>query len=330
MAKRISRRAAQRRTAEINAAQNNPAALESALQERLDGYKPAGVGALTWEAVGPTHREVMQRAGITGSDSFIKHLGVVGKYLVYRHSNGESIGIRDAFTSLAIDHYYLHGLDGDSERTRNDYRSRLINVARSVNPGATAPIATPTFGHRNVRPGYAPQEMAAIRRTALRQSSTLRRRQLCAIVGLCAGAGLDSTDLRDLRRRNIIDHNGDGIEISVPGCRARTVWVRRSLEDLLRIGIDGLKPGELIIGQNEDRRNITTGILSRCDLYDAPDLDASRLRSTWLTWLLTRPVPIQVILDAAGLKTARSLTDLIGELPPCSDEQLSLTREEES
>jgi hypothetical protein len=49
---------------------------------------------------------------------------------------------------------------------------------------------------------------------------------------------------------------------------------------------------------------------------DCPRIEARRLRTTWLTWLVTNRVPLNVILSAAGLTSARSLTDLIAALPP--------------
>ncbi|WP_395153817.1 hypothetical protein [Ilumatobacter sp.] len=313
--KRISRRASQRKAKELIHKQLHPDPLPPALQQRLVEYTLSGVDDMTWAAVRPVLIDVMQHSHIVGEASFGKHLGVVAKYLAYRHTNVMSLAIPDAFNIRQIDHYYLNAITDAQQTTRNDYRSRLTNIAKRVNAGSGAPLTTPTIGRRSVRPGYTSIEEAAIIRCSLRQSSRVVRRQLCAIVGLCAGAGLDSTDLRHLESQHIVDHGQDGIEVTVAVGRVRTVFVRRRYEELVRIGIEALSSGQLVLGEHADRRNITTGIIARADLYDAPSPDASRLRSTWLTWLLTQPVPIQLIMQAAGLQTARSLTELIAQLP---------------
>jgi hypothetical protein len=312
-AARPSRRAAQRLAASHVAERDSIPTLRSDLERMLTEYVLSGVDDGTWETIRPVHHEVMRRSQLTGADSFRKHLGVVAKYLAYRHEQSLGIGITAAFSAVEIDHYYLHGLTG-SVTTCNDYRSRLLNLARRVNPDPNAPVKTPAFGHSVVRPGYSAAEEAAIRRVALRQRTPRIRRQLCAIVGLCGGAGLDATDLRHLRGRDIIDHGDSGIEVRIPQGRVRTTWVRHTHEDLVRIGIDGLPAHALVIGQRENRRNVANQIVVQAELTDVDHLDVCRLRSTWLSWLLTHPVPLQVILDAAGLKTARTLGELVDYL----------------
>lgn len=313
---KTSRRQAQRFATQVASEQASIPELPAALQSMLDDYVLAGVDAELWSTseVRVMLAEVMRRAHIVGPASFRKHLGVVAKYLWYRHEQSLSLAITQAFSAIEVDSYYLHGLTG-SDRTRNDYRSRLVNIAVRINPTAGAPVKAPTLGHRAVRPGYTRTQEAAIRRTALRQRNPGTRRALCAVVGFCAGAGLDPADLRNLRTDTVTDHAAQGIEVTVAVGKIRTVWVRREYEKLVRVGLEGLRPGALVIGKQVDRRNVTTSIIECAELYDAPPLDASRLRSTWLTWLMTRQVPVQVILYASGLKTARTLTDLIDQLP---------------
>jgi hypothetical protein len=81
----------------------------------------------------------------------------------------------------------------------------------------------------------------------------------------------------------------------------------------------------MILGRVVDRRNIVGAIVEKADLFDdAPHIEASRLRSTWLTTLMTERIPINVILDAAGLKSARTLTELVATLPPAHNSHTSL------
>jgi hypothetical protein len=49
---------------------------------------------------------------------------------------------------------------------------------------------------------------------------------------------------------------------------------------------------------------------------DHPDLNQGRMRSTWLMNLMCQPIPLNVILQVAGLTGGRTLVDL---LPYCQD-----------
>ncbi len=321
MTKPASRRSAQRRAAEIRKAALTE--LPAPLAKILDAYQPDGIAEAVWVEIRAGHREVMVRSGIVGRDSFKKQLKVVALYLAWRHQQGGSLALTDALTFDLIDSWYTNGTSGLSDRTRNDYRSRMRNLASRANPSLAAAPQIKTLGHRSVRPGYPTAESAAIKRFALRQSKPTTRRNLCAVVGLCQGAGLDSQDLRGLLRRHITDHDTAGIEVHVPGNRARTTWVRHDHEELVRAGINGLRPDDLVLGKVVDRRNIVSAIVDKADLFDdAPHIEASRLRATWLAVLLCEHVPVAVILDAAGLKSARTLTELIETLPATDVDQV--------
>lgn len=215
--KKPSRRAAQRLAKEILDQQTTVPTLPEELESMLTGYRVLSVNDTDWGVARPVLLEVMRRCHIRGAASFRKHLGVVAQYLVYRVQEGLSIGIETAFSAAHIDHYYLHGLATASDRTRNDYRSRLLKVAEHVAVGVDAPVKAPSLGHRSVRSGYTVLEEAQIRRVAMRQRSDLRRRQMCAIVGLTIGAGLQPSDLRPLTIDHIVDHGVGGIQVNIPG-----------------------------------------------------------------------------------------------------------------
>lgn len=322
--KKHSRRAAQRRAAEVRSSAD--LTLPTHLAQILDTYHPEGIDPSVWVEVKDAHAQVMVRSGITGRDSFKKHLKVVALFLAWRHSHGGSMSLVEALDFDLIDSWYLNGTIGLSDRTRNDYRSRMRNLATRANPSLAATPQIKTLGHRSVRPGYNAAEAAAIRRVALRQSRPTARRNLCAVVGLCQGAGLDSQDLRGLLCRHIVDHGENGIEVQVPGNRARTTWVRRDHEDLIRVGTEGIGPEALVLGRVADRRNIVGAIVEHATiLEDIPHIEAARLRATWLTTLLREQVPVSVILDAAGLKSARTLTELIDTLPESDMNQVRIS-----
>ena len=324
-----SKAEAKRIAAQARMAANTLPVLPAAFVAFLDTYAPRAHPD-TWNAVKDVHRLVMYRSGIRGAESFRRRCGALAGFLVWRYEQGSPVEIAEAMTFEAIDQYYLSGMSRLSKASRNDYRSWLRNLASAANPGLSAPKVAP-LGHREIKPGYDRADELAIIRIALRQRLKAARRSLCAVVGLCAGAGLDSIDLRHMRRRHIKDHGDAGIEVWVAGPRPRKVMVRREYEQLVRIGIEGLAAGSLVIGRDVDRRNLVGAIVENAEILgDVPHIEASRLRATWLGWLMTRPVPIQVILAAAGLKSARTLVELIPHLPVAAESDSYLLGEARS
>lgn len=293
-----------------------PAALPTALEAYLVGYEPNRADKASWVEVRNTFVWVMRRSSITGLTSFQHHCSVVASYLMWRHGHGDTTAVAEAFTFAEIGRYCREGLADYNPDTVAAYQSKLKAIAGRVNAGTAAPPTVRLPGHNSVQPGYTVAEMAAIRRVAERLNRPKPRRQLCAIVGLAAGAGLSPEDMRALRRRHIDDRGEDGIIVTVPGKRHRRTVVLRDYERFVRIGIDGLGESSLVLGTKASRKNITANIIADAPIHeDIPHISTWRLRSTWLCHHMTRRVPLNVLLEAAGLTSARTLTDLMKYLP---------------
>lgn len=74
-----------------------------------------------------------------------------------------------------------------------------------------------------------------------------------------------------------------------------------------------------------DRRNVTSpGVAAAVTATGAEvQVAVNRLRATWLVALMCSPVPLAVLLRAAGLRSARSLVDLLSHCPAADDEQVA-------
>jgi len=81
----------------------------------------------------------------------------------------------------------------------------------------------------------------------------------------------------------------------------------------------GGRPDQLFYGEQEDRRNLGARAIDNAELLDGPRIEVARLRATWLADLMTDPVPLAVILKASGLKTARTLAEVMPHLGPWLD-----------
>lgn len=320
-----SRSLAKRLAAEARQRDATATTLPPPLERLLAGYTPSMVPAGAWADIQQVHHSIMRLSQLRGEESFRHRCAELASYLAWRLARGQSIAIGDAMTFTAIDEHYVRGCDHLSEKSRNDRRSRLRKLAERSNPALSAlPRAVP-LGYKAIKPGYNRAEELAIMRVALRQRRPATRRSLCIVVGCCAGAGLDSADLRHLRQRHFEDRGEDGIVIHVPGTRARRVVVRYEYEQLVRVGLEGLSKNGLVIGREVKRRNLAAAVIADAEIVDnVPHIEPSRLRSTWLTWLMHQPVPLNVVIAAAGLKTARTLLELMTHIDLGSENDTQL------
>lgn len=296
----------------LAAAAQPPKALPAALEAQLREFSPHSLNDADWALVRPIVEEIMRRGHIRGNWTFRQHLSDVTLFVAWAIRHGHPLDLRSILDHDLIEEWARVELASLAPATRRTRRSRLRSLASQLNPGPKAPGRGVPIPRQAIRPPYQPREEAAIVRIARTQPSEAKRRAMCLLVGLGFGAGLDSTDLRELTPAHVDDRGANGIWINVPGARPRVVVVRRRYEELVRIGVRGVKPNAVLIGRSPDRKAITTSVLANAEILgDAPLIEQTRMRSTWLVELMLAPIPLAVIMSAAGLASARSLTDLL-------------------
>lgn len=286
-----------------------------------------------WDDLKDAVETTLEASSVRGDDSMRKQVTHLAYFFHWARSVDMPLGA-SMLTRENVGRYDTEVLVDAGKSTRQTRRSRLMAMADQIHPD-DAPVKGPPLAHRSIAPPYSTAEMAVIRRVARVQPSVSLVRQMCLLVGLGAGAGVDSTDIKRLRGTDVIDHGRDiGIEVRVTNLRRsqdntehrnqRTVWVLREYEDLVRIGLEGAKRGQLLLGRDAERANVAASVFSRAVLSkDAPGLAQARLRSTWLATHLQRTTPLNVLLQAAGLTTARTLVELLQHVPAAAaDERL--------
>ena len=278
----------------------------------LEKFVPHSLTNAEWQVVRPIVHQVMKGSKIRGIATFPQHLSDLTLYIAWCARRDIALEVTVLFDHALIEEWVRTALADLDDTTRTTRRSRLRSLASHINPGPTAPRASKPIARKAVRPPYEDYEVATIIRLANCQPTSGMRRQLCAMVGLGLGAGLDSSDLKPLINSHIEDRGVAGIWINVPTPRPRVVVVRRGYEDLVRIGLEGLSRNALVFGVKLDRRNVTANIVfNAIALGNAPRIEQSRLRSTWLVELMNARIPLSVLMRAAGLRGARTLTDLL-------------------
>lgn len=257
---------------------------------------------------------VMERTThIKSKAFFLKNCSDVSCLAAWAAASGREL----TWTSLMnheLIHDYTRSLGGEANTPHFSQRLRRLKaLASHLNPGIAAPPRVEPVGHKAVSDPYTNEEMAIITRVARNQQSPNVTRQLAFVLGACRGAGAGASELRALRRKDVEDRGEEGVFITLgEGATKRTIPVRREWEVQMRRGIEGLSPSSLALGTVRNRRNIAGEIIDRTVALgkSCPHIEAGRLRTTWIAELMSEAIPIQVILNAAGLKGARTLTDL--------------------
>jgi hypothetical protein len=292
----------------------------------IDTYTPSVLPADVWQRVGPLARRLLHASKWSNRARAMQAANHLAQMLAWAETR---TGRPDPHAELTVGELLLPGLlDTYIKQGADTGRASSWDTKRSV-LGAVLAAANPypavVIPYRVAAPPYSPAECAARARLARNQPTALRRAQLCAVVGLGLGAGLTGRSLRGVRPVDITELLlPDGLvvlQVAVRRPEPRTVVVRREHEPLVREALaahlqSGRRPSTALIAP-AGRRNVTSPVLDRAVTADSRsvDIDPSRLRNAWLVALMTDRLPVPLILSAAGLRSARTLSDLIRYTP---------------
>lgn len=284
--------------------------LDPKIQSYIDSYTPRNIDTAVWEAIRPFVVDTLYRYAPQHLEAGRQRLTALAAYAAWAHERGLEV-TRDRLLGTDLIETFTASAELGTTAAAN-YRSRLRGVTHRLNEAGAASPVVARHAHQAVKQPYTAAEVAAVVRIANTQPSASAGRQLKVCVGLGLGAGANSTDLKPLRGRDVTDRGTQGISVRFTNNTVRTVWVRRRFEAMVRAGIDGVRAGELLLGKNAARRNVAAKVFGHAHILDsAPHFEQSRMRTTWLATLLNDGVPLPVIMDAAGLDSARALTDLV-------------------
>jgi hypothetical protein len=300
-------------------------ALPGPVRAAITGYRPEGLTADRWEQLAPLCRRLMAGYCPPSATSARTAGTILSSFLDWatdrpgRAQRGGELTAAELLT-VGLADAYLHQLTSP-DASAATYRSVLRRALRSLDPAPARPIA-----YQPVAGPYTAAECAAFVRLARNQPTNPRRRELSVIVGLGLGAGLNGRDLKALRAADIADLTQlDGstvLVVTVAGDRPRSVPVRTAYASLVREALtlhraERRGANAALLGQKAGRRNVTTPALAHAvtATEDGVDIAVNRLRATWLVACLSAGVPLGSLLHAAGLRSARTLTDLLPYCP---------------
>lgn len=311
------------------------------LNEDIDvaiiSYRSGLVDDATWAVIGPVVAHALRAYQPPNVRWVGQQAGNVTSFVAWvqrrNHATakaGASLSADDLMVPGLVDQFVDGELAHRPDASRATARSTLRRVVRNLNPDDVERI-----GYVPIQAPYTPAECATFVRLARNQPTPDLRRALSACVALGLGAGLDGRDQREVTPADITETDlGDGVTglvVKVRGPRPRTVAMRGEYEPLLREALalhNKSRRGKNtpLYGLSKGRKNVTSTVTSKAVTATGTgvDISAARLRSTWLLACMNAPVPLAVLLAAAGLRTARSLTDLLAYCPPASPADIAV------
>lgn len=217
-----------------------------------------------------------------------------------------------------IDLYVTDAHSHLAEGTRRNYRSYLDRVSRILCPEEHPYEYTPQNRKSTVAP-YLPAEIDQFKRWAANQSVPAKRRRAVAMLTLCAGAGLTSSEV-GLVCPEHIEMTPHGIIIQVEGKNRRRVPLQRSWDEWAHTLLDGATPAQPIWGQTF-RADKTSLLSSFVENSEGKGPNGQRLRNTWLVWHLNNRTPMKDLFYAAGFRKMEHLPRLLEHCDFLPDDQ---------
>ncbi|HEU4675331.1 MAG TPA: hypothetical protein VFS29_05055, partial [Motilibacteraceae bacterium] len=312
-------------------------ALPGEVRVAVLAYRPRGVSDAEWAPLAELGRRLM--AGYAPASA--ANAGHVGSHVAtFLRWVARWPGRADATVPLRAEELLVPGLVDAylatltaPDASKATVRSVLRRAVRSL----SAAPASATVAYQPVAAPYGRAECARLVRLARNQPTVDGRRALSLLVGLGLGAGLDGRDLRHVTRDGFTDVEiGEpvpALAVAVGGTeRPRTVVVARAYEPLVRESLalhDKAKRGRTapVLGRKATRRNVTTPTVASAVTAQAGvtvEIEVNRLRATWLVACMSANVPLAALLAAAGLRSARTLTDLLAHCPAPDPAQVAV------
>ena len=305
------------------AAPVHPEDIDPAILTAVHAYRPTNIRESTWEQMRDLHNRLVlgyQPPTAGNAQAVCSH---IARFLVWftdwpgRATPGQPIApeelLRDGLAEA-----YLQACP-PSVTSRATIRAAARRALGALHAHGRpqrlprAPVAAP----------YTPTECQLLVHLARNQPTRTRRRNLSFIVGLGLGAGLDGRELKDIRPRDLtpltIPH-GQVLTVTTGASRARRVVPVRNqyaplvLEALALHEQGGGGPDDRTLPGSSTARAAERAVSA--DVRTRVQIDSRRLRNTWLLALMCTPVPLADLLGVAGLRSARTLTDLLTHCPP--------------
>lgn len=312
-----SRTAARKRARELAKEFENPHPLRPIYKEWLDGYAPEAADvAPHWQEVSDPVIDVVSRVQhVLSLRSFKRLTGTVAKAFANAAANNRSLDPASVLSEQNIN-WHVAQMRG-TDQTLATYRSDLRRAAKAW-PGTglvQRPIQRP---HKKSETPYSRTNINTLTRIVTEQTDTdngTRAERTKLFFGLGIGAGIRSSEIRRLHR-SCFRRVDELLVIDVPEvgqAARRTVPVLPEWAHFVEQGIES-KDGALTESEHKNHVGQTYVRIDTGSKH--PPITQVRLRNTWLVMMMGSPdVSLATLLEVAGLRSARTLEDLVEFVP---------------
>lgn len=268
----------------------------------------------SWAEIGPFVRDVVGVAAPRTAYTARLLMSPVTQYVMWcRQHAGFPLDANVLFRRATIEHYIGMNTARISEGTLRNRRAILLRISEILLPDEN-PYTMRALNASNLQAPYSGADLARFSNWARGQNTPLRRRKAAVMLCLCAGAGLRSSDIARLTRKQItIDR--DGILVRIEGERAREIPLLARWEPLLRDALTGLSDDSSVFGitSRESIHTVVARFVERTIGEDRPR--SNRLRASWLVTHLSAGTPMKALMLAAGISRFENLSKYLLFVP---------------
>jgi hypothetical protein len=250
-----------------------------------------------WETVAPLFQAAMAAMGDMAPRTLRRFTSPLVRIAVWANSQGLPLTI-DAVLDAQVIEAYCATLAVGSVDTRS--MLRRLAEANGVSPSAT-PLG---YTRRPIAAPYSVSELDALLAFAEGMTNLNRRTGLLALLALGAGAGLARKGLRGVSASSVHLHDDRLFVRSGGYCAA----VRAEFTAVLN-SVCKLRPTGQLIGGDHSVNVSKVHVSWIHGRVGVPELDADRLRSTYICGLISERTTVLDFMEWAGISRIQTLSN---------------------
>ncbi|MFJ8449488.1 hypothetical protein [[Kitasatospora] papulosa] len=292
------------------------------MERRIAQYRPSNRPP-AWERVADEVRTTVARATPTTTHRARDLLTALTRIAVYADQQGHPADARRWLAPAMVERFAAAGCPEVSEATRANYRACLTALRTAVF-GPDLPGGRPIpLAASDASAPYSRNDIADLWAWAGGQSTAELRRGLRLLLALGLGCGLDTTEIIPLQGPDVRVLDDGASVVAVRGSRTRLIICSRPYERTVAEAATRADTGYLFrSGCFARSSNTVTDLVYRAGRDTrVPRLVMGRCRATWLVERMNIPIPLPVLLAAAGLDSLHALSRLLPHVKGISAEQ---------
>jgi integrase len=268
-------------------------------------FSPKDVPAEQWARIEGLVRESATKAAPISAYSAKALMTVVTELVIWIDTVGLPLEPAVIFHPDNIDRFAAEGCAHLASGTQNNYRRQLRAVGAAVIGPELFPPPPLALKRSDPLAPYSAGEIAALRSWARGLPTERYRLGLATILAFGLGAGITSQELNRMVGTDV-SSDGDGVAVHVIGDRARAVPVLDAWADQVASLARAAGPEPIFLSdRNEISRRQVPNFIAKCPKGDAPTLNVSRLRNTWIIRHLSAGTHLRVLAQAAGVDASQ-------------------------